>query len=69
MQKKFSDPLAAARIAQNDPRAIEALTQAQNSCEAGNIQAAEAVLDRAATVLEAPETDEPQTTTEPQQTH
>ena len=52
--KAFGERLAAAGVAQNDPRALEARSRVQDDCEAGNLQAAEAELDRAAAELGAP---------------
>ena len=57
--KAFGERLAAAGIAQNEPRALEARAEVQDDCEAGNVQAAEAELDRAATELGAPVLKEP----------
>jgi hypothetical protein len=57
--KAFGERLTAAGIAQNDPRALEAWAEVQDDCEAGNVQAAEAEPDRAATELGAPVVTEP----------
>jgi hypothetical protein len=65
LQKGFSERLAAAEIAQNDARALQAWSDAQKHCEAGNMQEAKAVLERATTAIGLPAVAEDGSTASP----